>query len=179
MKKYKGVVCHVSVLHYRKDLRIFVREAASLARAGYEVHLIVADGLGDETAEHGIRIHDVGQRRTTLRRLTLDHYAVYQKALSIDAALYHFHDPELLLLGWLLKRKGKRVISDVHEDYPLTLRAQKENSYGWRRLSGWIMDRAERTLFPRHDAVITTSPVLLHRLKQYLRVPLLNIGGFP
>ena len=42
---------------------------------------------------------------------------IYKKALEIDADIYHFHDPELLPYGLKLKKKGKSVIFDSHENY--------------------------------------------------------------
>lgn len=42
---------------------------------------------------------------------------VYRKALEVDADIYHFHDPELLPFGRKLKRLGKKVIFDSHENY--------------------------------------------------------------
>jgi glycosyltransferase involved in cell wall biosynthesis len=42
---------------------------------------------------------------------------LYKAALNLDAEIYHIHDPELLLWARLLKRSGKIVIFDSHENY--------------------------------------------------------------
>ena len=39
-------VAHLSTAHGRCELRVHLKECNSLAAAGYEVHYIVADGLG-------------------------------------------------------------------------------------------------------------------------------------
>jgi glycosyltransferase involved in cell wall biosynthesis len=58
-------------------------------------------------------IPDVRNRGERFTRAVWD---VYQAALREDAKIYHFHDPELMLVGALLRMRGKRVIYDVHED---------------------------------------------------------------
>ncbi|RYG24734.1 MAG: hypothetical protein EOO01_43180, partial [Chitinophagaceae bacterium] len=43
--------------------------------------------------------------------------ALYKLLLKLDCDTYHFHDPQFLFMGFLLKMAGKKVIYDVHEDY--------------------------------------------------------------
>ena len=54
-------ICHLTSVHERYDIRIFLKQCRSLARAGHEVTLVVADGRGPETRE-GVRIVDAGRR---------------------------------------------------------------------------------------------------------------------
>ena len=46
-------VCHLTSVHTRYDTRILLKECYSLATNGYEVSLIVADDLGDESKKWG------------------------------------------------------------------------------------------------------------------------------
>ena len=54
----KPKVCYLTSVHPRYDVRIFVKQCQSLAHGGYDVHLIVADSLGDEIGNK-IKIYDV------------------------------------------------------------------------------------------------------------------------
>lgn len=55
--------------------------------------------------------------RNRLERVTLTACRVVRRAWRERPAVFHFHDPELIPWGLLLRLLGKRVIYDVHEDF--------------------------------------------------------------
>lgn len=102
--------------HPRYDPRILEKECTSLARAGFQVNLVVNDKKADETV-NGVNIISTGMVFPGRKaRMTKGAKAVYKKALELDADIYHFHDPELLPYGLKLAKAGKHVVYDSHED---------------------------------------------------------------
>lgn len=108
-------VCHLTSVHPRTDTRIFLKQCRSLAEHGYDVTLVVADGRGDQNVE-GVRIVDAGILPGRINRMTRTTQQILKKAAALNADLYHLHDPELIPIGLKLKRLGKKVIFDIHED---------------------------------------------------------------
>ena len=106
-------VCIITTAHEPRDDRIFHKEALSLAGA-YDVAMIAAWTSGMESGP--VQKLPLPELRKKFARV-LRGWAAFRLALKQDAAAYHFHDPELLLVGVALKMFGKRVIYDVHEDY--------------------------------------------------------------
>src|SRR2546428_6863995 len=102
-------VCHLSSVHKRYDVRVFYKQCRSLAKRGYETTFVIADNKGDEL-KNGVNIIDVGAPTNRIQRITQTIFKIYKKALAINADVYHFHDPELLSIGLLLRLKGKKVI---------------------------------------------------------------------
>lgn len=116
MKKNIFQITHLTSVHTRYDIRIFNKMCKSLAFNGYNVLLIVADGKGDEVKDR-VSIVDVGASTMgRLLRMTKTSSRVFEKAKEFDSDIYHIHDPELIPAGLKLKKLGKKVIFDSHED---------------------------------------------------------------
>jgi len=107
-------VCILTTVHPPFDVRIFHKEAKTLAQSGYNVTLI-AQHDKNEIVE-GVKIIALPEARNRFGRIFgLTVRALYL-ALKQRAYIYHFHDPELIVAGIILKLFRKKVIYDVHED---------------------------------------------------------------
>lgn len=112
-------ICHFTSVHPIDDIRIFHKECVSLAANGYDVTLIACGENAFEDVVEGVkRISLNVPVKNRLQRFFKRSKAVYKKAIEVNADIYHFHDPELLPIGYLLHRKNKIVIFDAHEDFP-------------------------------------------------------------
>lgn len=110
-------ICHISTAHYENDSRILLKECQSLSKAGYDVSLIV--NSDKDKYIYGTNIIALDNSKTSrMYRLLKKRKIALKKAIEVDAELYHFHDPELIGIGKKLKKMGKKVIYDVHEDVP-------------------------------------------------------------
>ena len=160
-------VCHLTSVHARKDTRIFVKECSSLSRAGFDTYLIVADSLGNEES-NGVNIVDVGLvKGGRLNRFVKTTKKVYQKAIDLDADLYHFHDPELMFYAYKLKRLGKKVIYDVHEDLPRQVMTKPYLDFFSKYVISFLIEKIEHYLASKFDAIVTVTNHISKRFFRY------------
>ncbi|MBI9065677.1 MAG: glycosyltransferase [Salinivirgaceae bacterium] len=112
-------VCHLTSVHPPFDIRIFYKECISLAKNGYEVSLIAP--IESEVIKENIEIIPIHLPKSRLKRMLQVSFKMFRLAMKQKAKVYHFHDPELMLCGAMLKFSGKKVIYDIHENNRLTI----------------------------------------------------------
>lgn len=126
-------VCIFSTAQPSDDVRLFHREAKSLYRAGYEVHVVVP-GEKIENKD-GIHFHTLKKPKSRISRVLLTPFIAAHKALETKSSIYHFHDPELLLVGFLMRWiLHKKVVFDMRESTARELKAREYLPYWIRGL---------------------------------------------
>ncbi len=149
-------VCILTSVHIPFDGRIFHRQAKSLAQAGYDVVLIARHDRAEVV--EGVRVVPLPEPKNRIQRMTTLLWRLWRLALKEKADVYHFHDPELIVVGLLLKLRGKKVIWDVHEHYPNSILDKFWISPGLRRFASRGFDLFERAVVRFFDYVIYTTP---------------------
>ncbi|MBU61156.1 MAG: group 1 glycosyl transferase [Opitutae bacterium] len=113
---------HVSTLHPRTDTRIFVKQIQTLSSAfNHQIMLIVADGEGDsKQADNNFCVKDLGRiHGNRIIRILKGLFKAFLLIRKVKPLIIHFHDPEIIPLGIILRFLGYKVVYDVHEDFGL------------------------------------------------------------
>ncbi|SKA20394.1 Glycosyltransferase involved in cell wall bisynthesis [Chitinophaga eiseniae] len=167
------VVCHMTSAHTRYDIRIFIKECISLTK-WYKVYQIVADGKEDEVKD-GVHILNVGKSGSRLTRMFFTPFRILRKALRVKADVYHFHDPELMPIGFILRMMGKRVVYDIHEDFPKDLLEKPYlNSRFLKKLLSRTVKFIEKLGDRYFSGIVTVTPDISARFNNPWKVILKN-----
>lgn len=149
-------ICHMTSVHESLDDRIFLKEAVSAVQEGYETYIVAQ---GESFQKSGVKIVGIGRWDVSrLQRMIVISNKIFQKAKLIDADVYQFHDPELLPYGKKLKKLGKKVIYDSHEDVPRQIMAKEWIPLFARKIISFFYDKYEKNTAKKFDRIITATP---------------------
>ena len=107
----------ISSVHRWNDTRLLYREASTLS----EQYRVEVDAEAPFASQQWGDIQIRGLKILPRWARPIHWITLGWRALTSPARVIHFHDPELIPLGLMLRMVGKEVIYDVHEDVPLDL----------------------------------------------------------
>jgi glycosyltransferase involved in cell wall biosynthesis len=143
-------------------VRIWGKEIA-VARTAHRTALVVADG-GGSVLDDEVMIHDLGAPASSrLARVFRTPFTALRKVLELRPALIHFHDPELLPVGLVLRLLGYSVIYDVHEDVPRQVLDKYWLPTAVRRPVSWAMSALEWLAGRAFTAIVVATPTIARR----------------
>lgn len=171
-------IVHLTTVHLRNDTRILLKECCSLSKAGYDTHLIVGDGNGDQCFD-GVQIHDVGVRPISrMKRMWIQPHKAVTKLRELNPSLIHFHDPELLPLGIKFAKQGKCVIYDAHEDLPRQNLTKEYIPKIIRPFLAELLEFYENWAVRQLSAVVTATPHIQQRFLKQGKTSV-NVNNYP
>lgn len=148
-------VCHVISGYFRNDARIFQRQCKSILKAGYEVSILTNDDGPKEILDE-INIYPCGRFwKNRIKIILFAKYQFIEKAIEIDADIYQLHSPELIPLGLELKRRGKIIIYDAHEDLPKHILEKDWIPPFLRKPISLIIDAYMKRALKKYDEIIS------------------------
>lgn len=167
-------IVHVSTVHRALDARIFLREARSLAEAGYEV-FVLAWHESAETRD-GVKIIPLRIPKNRLLRMCVGGIRVLCWVRRLRVDLCHLHDPELVVVGRLLRFFGHQVVLDLHEDVPEQVLSKQWIPRPLRHPVATSLRRLEKRLSRWFDGLVTATP---HIAEQFTRGRIACVRNFP
>lgn len=169
-------VCHISTAHTSFSVRIFHKQLKSLSAAGYDVTFVVQNANNEK--KNGIRIVALPKAKNRIHRMLWLTFKAFYLGLSQKADVYHFHDPELIPIGLILKFLKNKVIYDAHEDLPRQMLSKKYATKFLPEKTLWVIEKVENFAAKRFDAVVAATPFIRDRFLR-LGCNSVDINNFP
>ncbi len=170
-------IAHLTSAHQDGDVRIFHKECVSLAKAGYDVSMIIPNTAS--RVEKGVNIISFQIKKgSRMFRAIKAVNRVYKEALKLNAHVYHLHDPELLRIALKLKRKGKIVIYDAHEDLPRQVLSKSYIPKIFRSLLSFFLEKYENARAKKLNGIICATPFIRARFEK-INSNSIDINNYP
>ena len=133
------------------------REAVSLVKNGHEIYILAPSTKPSIETLGKIKIMNISGGKGIFNR---PHINLIKKGVELQCDVYHCHG-ELILVGSIIKiLSGKKIVYDVHDDYPSLHSYSSNLSDDIKPLLKFMIYLKERFLTLFADYVITVNNTL-------------------
>ena len=106
----------LSTVHHYSDARIFFKEIPSIKKVSSDLVYVVKHQKQESFYENGIFIDPLPIPQNRFSRFFKLQFLSFKKIKKYEPDIVHFHDPELIILIWIIKKIFKcKIIFDIHE----------------------------------------------------------------
>jgi glycosyltransferase involved in cell wall biosynthesis len=153
-------ICIVAPVHYYDDVRVFQKQAVSLATDSYNVKLYAR--AKSDLIKNNIQVIATPTFKGRIKRFLFLPVLVI-KLLRDKSDVYLLHNPDTLPLLFILKLFGRKVVYDTHEDFSKRILMR-----GWlpqvlRPFFAKLIESLERVAYLLSDAFIVTQSALVKK----------------
>lgn len=149
-------------VHIYDDIRVFRKEAVTLADAGNEVVLYARTPDDRPVLRSGVNVKPVKGRSRPGRFGYLPVLGL--QAFRERADVYHLHNPDTLPIGFVLRFLRQCVVYDTHEDFRSEILLRQWLPRLLRRAAAGAVAGIEAIAGRCFNAVIVTQPQLQDRI---------------
>ena len=143
-----------------------------MSKQGFEVSLVAQ--CDEDMMVDGVQIRALSKPKNRKERVTKTIPQLFRLATRERADVYHFHDPELIPVGMLLKLRGKRVVYDVHEDLPRQVLSKEWIPKSLRPLVSRVVEWTENFAIQWFDGVVAATDPISERFPTLKSIALRN-----
>lgn len=152
-------IFHVSTVHPNTDNRIVNKYVRGLANRGFDVVFVCRETA--PVVPSNFEYIPLKNNSNLVSRL-LNSVRVLRICFGSRSGIFHFHDPELIIIGVLLKMAGMSVVYDVHEDNSLAIMQKHYIPRGLRKIVSSVVVLIEK-LASKLFYVVIAEKVYSHR----------------
>ena len=173
-------VVHIGQEHSEDDIRIVRKECATLISEGIEAIYITQQKekrySGEKICGVSVYTYEPYKMKIDIPILTwrlnrfFSRRRAMKLAISLNASVFHIHEVELYQIARYLKKRGKKLIFDQHEDSPgqrYQIEFERYHSSSFAKASSRIANYQEKSMVRNSDLVIAASEMIAQNIKNY------------
>ncbi len=153
VKRIVNHICVMTTVHKPDDVRIS-KEIETLKKLGVKITFLAPEG---NCPILGIEYVTLPVFKNRLSRMLFSMNKVFKLAATVNADIYHFHDPELIPVASKLKKIGKKIIYDVHENNPAAILNKEWLPSFSRKAISRIFEKLEDRNAKRFDGIVVVT----------------------